>query len=73
MKCGNAEINTENSCSVQYTASREQVLEAFSEFPDGSNGCSSVIRVGDGVDAGCLPVLLSTPDFYSGGPCEILC
>ncbi|KAH7386622.1 hypothetical protein DE146DRAFT_635439 [Phaeosphaeria sp. MPI-PUGE-AT-0046c] len=72
IKCGNAEINAENNCAVQYEASRDQFLEAFADFADGENGCSNIIRVGDGADAGCLPVLLSTPGYYQPG-CEISC
>lgn len=72
IKCGNAEIRGTNQCAVTNRASREQVRKAFKDLPAGGNGCSTIIRIAQGVDLGCLPVLLATADYYSPR-CQFTC
>ncbi|OAL03995.1 hypothetical protein IQ06DRAFT_302894 [Phaeosphaeriaceae sp. SRC1lsM3a] len=72
IKCGNAEIRGTNQCAVTNRASREQVRKAFKDLPAGGNGCSNIIRIAQGADLGCLPVLLATADYYSPR-CQFTC
>jgi hypothetical protein len=71
MRCGGAEATGMNQCLVQYEAPVDEVLQAFSEFKEGFDGCSNTIDTGSW-DAGCLPVDMSTVGYGSRG-CEFYC
>jgi hypothetical protein len=72
MRCGNAEATGMNQCLVQYEATRDEVLEGFSGFKEGFDGCVDLISTSNAGELGCLPVGMSTVG-YGSNDCEFYC